>query len=385
MPQLHSISFSYRFYKINILDLPEEIGQSGPDAPKGGAMADRTFTRRTILEGGAALAGTLAFGGFGNPSAAGKERPALAVFWLNGGPAGLFNSAGSFLTNGAFGVTGVNVLGLGNDLVVDACSFGALPAAARSHMASVNFRHGILRPHEAARAAVLQSGQRSQLLRLAAVLPPAPVRCAIVNTIGLPAGVAANPPGEDGVALERVTDLEPLSRLVGARELSETRAAYGLSGAGAIDDTPSTFAAAELLIRGGAAVVFAQPAFTGRADRQFDTHQDDSGMEARAVMAPITPSLASFLGRTLGLPGRNVVTLLVGEFSRTIPKSDHEPGGTATVIGRHVRTGTTGPQRPDGSPPENAPPPEALWAYVAAALRLDSHPFGRNPSPRLIA
>jgi hypothetical protein len=349
-------------------------------------MADRTFTRRSALEGGAALAGAFALRGFGGVLRTSKEdRPALAVIWLNGGPAGLFNSAGSFVGSGAFGVTGTNVRGLGNDLVVDAGSFGALPAAARAHMASVNFRHGIIRPHEAARAAVLESERRSRLLRLASVLPSAPIRCAVVNTIGLPAGVSATPPAEDGVELECIREFAPVTRSLDSADIAEARAAYGLSADGAgIEDTPSTFAAAELLIRGGAGVVFAQPAFTGRVDRQFDTHEDDSGAEARAVMSPITPSLSVFLERTLALPGRNVVTLLVGEFSRTIPASDHEPGGTATVIGKHVRTGTTGPQRPDGAPPENAPPPEALWAYVAAALRLPSQPFGPNPAPRLI-
>lgn len=84
------------------------------------------------------------------------------------------------------------------------------------------------------------------------------------------------------------------------------------------------------------------------------------------------------------MPGRNVVTLLVGEFSRTVPKSDHEPGGTATLIGRYDRTGIAGPQNPDGSPPLDAPPPEAVWAYAAAALNLRGSPFGRNSHPELI-
>jgi hypothetical protein len=79
------------------------------------------------------------------------------------------------------------------------------------------------------------------------------------------------------------------------------------------------------------------------------------------------------------------VTVLVGEFSRTVPKSDHEPGGTATVVGKRVKTGTAGPQAPDGAPPPNAPLPAGLWAYVASALGVPGNPFGRNPNPELIA
>ena len=305
---------------------------------------------------------------------------------MNGGPAGLFNSTRSFLSKGSFGVTDSNVRKLGNDLYVDTESFGALPAAARAHMASINFRHGVLRPHEHARAAVLEAGSRSQLLRLAAVMPDGPVRCAVVNDLGLPVGVSANPPPEGDATLECVLDLERVASLIGTAQFDDVRSAYGMpEGRTAISDQRATFVGVELLVHAGASVVFAQPAYTGRPDRQFDTHEDDAGVESRAVMAPITPSLATFLDRMLALPGRNVVTLLAGEFSRTIPKSDHEPGGTATVIGKYVKTGTAGPQQPDGSPPPNAPPPEALWAYTTAALRLPAAPFGRNPNPELIA
>jgi hypothetical protein len=349
-------------------------------------MADQSITRRTVLQGGAALAGALALGDWREGAARPpEERPALVVFWLNGGPAGLFNSANSFLGSGAFGVTENNVRHLGNGLYVDANSLGALPPEARAHMASINFRHGVIRPHERARAAVLEAGPRSQLLRLAAAMPGGPIRCAVVNDLGLPAGVAASPPLEDGATLERIVDVEEVGRRIEVKKFEETRAAYGAPhNQTSVRDQRSTFAAVELLIHAGASVIFAQPAYTGRPDRQFDTHKDDSGAAARAVMAPIIPSLSTFLDRTLTLPGRNVVTMLVGEFSRTIPESDHEPGGTATVIGKYVKTGTAGPQLADGSPPTDAPPPEGLWAYASDALRLGAAPFGPNPCPKLI-
>jgi hypothetical protein len=345
-------------------------------------------SRRQVLQGGAAFAGALMLGGTGaaEERTAG-ERPTLVVLWLNGGPAGLFNSADSFLASGAFGVRSDNVRSLGNGLFVDAGSFGALPAPALAHMASINFRHGIVRPHDHARAAVLEDGPRSQLLRMAASMPaPAAsvARCAVVNDLGLPVGVSAGAPSESGAALERVLDLADAGRSLASSRVEEARAAYGVSPeTSAVQDQRSTFAAVDLLVQAGSGVVFAQPAYTGRKDRQFDTHEDESGAASREVMAPITPSLATFLDRMLALPGRNVVTMLVGEFSRTVPKSDHERGGTATVIGKYVRTGTAGPQRADGAPPEQAPPPEALWAYAAAALRVTGSPFGRNPNPEL--
>jgi len=346
----------------------------------------RGVSRRRLLQGGAAFAGAWALGrsvpaSEREPS----ERPTLVVLWLNGGPAGLFNSADSFLQSGAFGVRPDNVRSLGNGLFVDAGSFGALPDAALSHMASINFRHGIVRPHDHARAAVLEDGPRSRLLRLAALMPEAPLRCAVVNDLGLPVGVVVNPPAEGSAALGSVRDVTDVARPLGVRRADAIRAAYGVaSGRTAVDDQRSTFAAVEMLVHAGTSVIFAQPAYTGRTDRQFDTHGDETGAAAREVMAPITPSLATFLGRVLALPDRNVVTVLTGEFSRTTAQSDHEPGGTATVVGKYVRTGTAGPQRTDGAPPEQAPPPEGLWAYAAAALRLGGSPFGPNPNPELV-
>ena len=346
-------------------------------------MSNETISRRKIIQGGAALAGAVALGNLGSTLARQpEERPTLVIFWLNGGPAGLFNSANSFLRSGAFGVTERNIRDLGNGLFVDADSFGALPLVARTHMASINFQHGIVRPHDHARAVVLENEKRSQLLRMAAAMPPgAPNRCALVNDLGFPKGVSAGPPAESGVKLDFVMDFQAIR----VSSLDEVRAAYGVASDMAfIGSQASTFAAVEGLVRAGAGVIFAQPAYTGRPDRQFDTHDDENGEVARKIMSPITPMLATFLDRVMALPDRNVVTMLVGEWSRTNPKSDHEPGGTATVIGKYVKTGTAGPQNADGSPPHNAPPPEKLWAYTAAALRLVQMPFGRNPNPELI-
>ena len=317
--------------------------------------------RRTVLKGATALLAAPAISRGAGTAARAQETPALAILYLNGGPAGLFNSADSFVEKRSFGVTRDNVRPLGNGLVVDAATLGTLPAAALGHMASINFRHGLYR-HELSRAALLQTGSRSNLLLLAgAMTSPAPIRCAVVNNLGFPVGMDAAPPAENGVALERVLDLRSIPVLTDPAQPSpgagRIAAAYGVSPTlTAISDVKTTLLATELLLRSGTSVVFAQPAFVGRADRQFDTHSDSEGVKARDIMVSILGDLRTFLARASEIPGRNVVVALMGEFSRTVGASDHAPGGTATVIGKHVMTGSAGPQTPGGLPPPDSPP-----------------------------
>lgn len=347
------------------------------------------FPRRTLLKG---ALGTAALAALPRPllaSPAAREVPALVVLYLNGGPAGLFNSASSFVPKGTFGVTTDNVRSLGNGLLVDAGTFGSLPDTALRHMASVNFKHGIQR-HELARAALLQTGNHSNLLLLARAMGgETPVRCAVVNTLDLPVGVEPAPPSEGGISLERLVDVASIGSSVEPPDGSASResiaAAYQVARtATSISDLRTTLFATELLLRAGRCAVFAQPAYRGRTDRQFDTHEDTSGVLSRDIMGSIIPELRVFIERALALPGRNVVIALFGEFSRSVDTSDHEPGGTATVIGRYVKTGTAGPQNSDGSPPVVSPPPAGLWAYLAGALQVKEHPFGLNPNPELL-
>jgi hypothetical protein len=354
-------------------------------------MNDTGLSRRSILKGAAAVAVIPAFArGLLAPTPPVQETSALVILYLNGGPAGFFNSANSFLPAGSFGVSGDNVRAVGNGVFVDASTLGTLPAAALANMASINFKHGIQR-HELARGALLQTGSRSNLLLLARAMSPRGTgRCAVVNTLGLPVGVEPNPPTEGGIGLERILDLELLNPTGQLAERSRSRAqivaAYGLNAtATSICDLKTTLAATELLLRSGTNVIFAQPAYLGRPDRQFDTHGDNTGVQARQIMSSIIPEVRTFVGRALGLEGRNVVVALFGEFSRTVDASDHEPGGTATVIGKFVRTGTAGPQNRDGSPPLNSPPVAGLWSYLASVLRVEDHPFGANPNPELVA
>ena len=398
----------------------------------------RDFSRRAFLRGAGMAAGLVAAGrlpGFRRSGVAHAAEPseASAVFlvYLRGGYNALFPSANSFLASGAFGVRDANVLRVGaSDLYVDKASLGALGPFALGHMASIGVKHGIS-AHPTAQLRNWMDGTRSFPIRLAAALPgTAAIRCAAVGPM---------PPGthraEGDVSMQQVRDLATTIAALGgstaavaperglaasgldaAREMSAARlavnpesgrslaeaypasvamltqatqtfdyaeiaAAYGIAqdAAGryptAVKQNFRMMAAgAEIMIRAGANVVTANIG-------GWDSHGDRDGSEVRGMMADkgITAGLRAFVERTAAMTDKNVVTVVFGDFSRSLPGSDHQANLTATVIGKYVQVGTTGKVSGTVGLPAGTPGIEGFWSYVAAAAKAPTNPFGANP------
>jgi uncharacterized protein (DUF1501 family) len=403
-------------------------------------MHNDKLSRRKLLQGGAAVAGALAwsssparrFGSlFGDAQALGvTDQPALMLIFLRGGYNALFCSADSFVSAGTFGVTASNVMNVGNGVVIDKGTFGTMPATALANMAAIGVNHG-LSAHSSAQMAVWNMGSRSYPIMLASALGgTAAIRCATVGS-SLPNGTL---PPEGGVSMQRITDMaSTISSLGGAtpdptmpdrtiaskgliaaqamssaqltanavslKTTSEGYAtaidmlqkpvqqfnfpsmaqAYGLAAnTSAVSSFTSQMLAAELMVLAGANVVVAS---TGG----WDTHGDRSGSVVRTKMtSQIMPGLNAFLSRMLAAPGRNVVTVIFGEFSRSLPGSDHQHNLTATVIGKHVKQGTTGHVSANVALPAGSPSVAGLWSYLATVLQAQNNPFGSNPHPLVV-
>jgi hypothetical protein len=151
--------------------------------------------------------------------------------------------------------------------------------------------------------------------------------------------------------------------------------AYGLqAGQTSVSDFPSQMAAAELMITAGANIAIVQDG------SGWDSHGDQDGSAVRQMMTQnILPSLNIFLNRMLAADGRNVVVLILGDFARSLPGSDHQPNLSTTVMGKYVKVGTTGRVDANVGLPDGSPAVKQLWAYLGAVLKLDSAPFGANP------
>lgn len=392
------------------------------------------LSRRQWLQGMAGVAGAGAAARLGlMPSTAfaqeAPEKAAVLVVFLNGGYNALFGSADSFAGGGTFGVTGSNQRVLGNGLVVDGPTFGTLPQFALEHMATVGIRHGIT-SHEAAQDHCFTAGTSNAALKLAAAMGgEGAIKCVQLGGGSMPGG--RDP--ENGVTLQTINDMKSTiaalggitdptvpdraiaERAIGASRFMSAKTivnsprltktlnegygaavetlqkpvktynyvnlanAYGFSPATtAVTNFTTQIAAAEVMIEAGANVCTA-------VNGGWDTHGDRDGSNVRNMMnARILPALKVFINRMVADPRRNVNVVIMGDFSRSLPGSDHAAGVSATVIGKNVRVGTTG--RVDGGVRLAAGTPQGLglWAYLSRLTNVSYQPFGTNPHTGLV-
>ncbi|MDP1829907.1 MAG: DUF1501 domain-containing protein [Archangium sp.] len=392
------------------------------------------FSRRQWLKGLAGVAGATAASRLGlMPSTAfaqeAPEKAALLVVFLGGGYNALFGSADSFAGEGTFGVTGSNQRVLGNGLVVDGPTFGNLPAFALEHMATVGIRHGIT-SHEAAQDHCFTAGNSNAALKLAAALGgDGAIKAVQLGGGSVPGGREA----ESGVTFQTINDMKSTiaalggitdatvpDRAIAERAIAASRfmsaktlvnsprltrtlgEGYGaavetlqkpvktynyVSLANAYGFQPTTtavtnfttqVAAAEVMIEAGANVCVA-------VNGGWDTHGDRDGSSVRNMMnTRILPPLRVFINRMVADTRRNVNVMIVGDFSRSLPGSDHAAGVSATVIGKNVRVGTTGRVDADVRLAAGTPQALGLWAYLARLTNLPYQPFGTNPHTGLV-
>jgi hypothetical protein len=390
------------------------------------------INRRDLLKISAGASGALAMGAIGlgahpfEPQAHAQEgKPsAVVVIFLQGGYNALFGSADSF-ANRSFGVNNTNMLALSNGLVVDS-TFNTLGAYAKANLATAGIAHGI--PiHPQAQAAQFTVGAQNPVISLAAALGGSgSIKCVnvgqeeipgprnsvngvslqkIVNmqtTIDTLGGGAPDPTMPDraiaaqGIAASHSsskTEIEgnsnSLSSAVSAYDVAiktlskpsqpfnpqTLQMAYGLNGT-AITNFNSRIAAAELMIRAGANVV-------SIVNVGWDTHGDTTGARVRTKFSnEILPGLKTFTDRMLTEQSEyNVTVLILGDFARSLPGSDHATVTVATVMGHNVKQGTTG--KVDANVGFLGPTPTVggFWGFVAAiagAPKATVDTFGGN-------
>lgn len=396
-------------------------------------MKKPLLTRRSFLKGagyglGAALGTRLVGNGaLEGEARAENENPALLCVFLRGGYNALFSAAGGL--KGSFGVDDGRIEDRGNSLVIDAETYGTFTEATKAKMANLGVAHGLSDHADSQMQKWWADGTRSYVLTLADALGgEAAIKAAIVGDDTIP-GIKKE---VNGVSLQTIADMDATIAAMGAAAADErqpergiTAAAlersgamskaaldanktslvtlqqgyptvstllrkpvktfspqkldtdYGLGGARAVDDWKSRMAAAELMITAGANVVIAN-------SENWDSHGDSGGDQVRNQMRDeILPPLKVFLENMLNDPNRNVVIAIFGDFARSLPDSDHQPNCAVTVIGRNVKPGSTGNVDAGVNMPPNTPDIPGMWAYLAAALKAPTEPFGKNPHPLL--
>jgi hypothetical protein len=163
----------------------------------------------------------------------------------------------------------------------------------------------------------------------------------------------------------------------------ELQTAYGLQGTG-ITSFTSKMAAAELMIRAGANVVTAVNGPT----TAWDSHGDTTGARVRTRFTnEIIPGLKTFTDRMLTEQSEfNITVIILGDFARSLPGSDHATVTVATVMGHNVRQGTTGKVDANVGFVTSTPTVDGFWGYIATlagAPRATITAFGGNQHPSI--
>lgn len=386
-----------------------------------------TISRRSWLKGFGAIAGAgLASRWIGEASAAPAGKAAVVSIFFEGGFNALFSSASSFAGKNLFGCTASNVVDLGNDLVVDKSTIGALPSWALGHMAAIGVRHGATDHINAQKnnfldggssypvklAAAIGGGAAFKAVALGGLPVPGPsiveggVSHQLLRTmddvesaLGLGAADPSKPKRSDSAkALVRAqqmsqraidanpkslsfakdafaTDIDALQKPPATIDAAKIKQAYGVGG-GTLQSVASKLAAAEQMLRGGTNVITF-------SDQGWDTHGDRNGASVRRQMTGnVIPALNTFLARLKSEPelaAMNVSVVLHGDFARSLPGSDHAPSLSALVIGPNVKVGTTGKVSPSVTLPDGTGGCKEMWAYLAALTKVPNKVFGDNP------
>jgi hypothetical protein len=132
------------------------------------------------------------------------------------------------------------------------------------------------------------------------------------------------------------------------------------------------------MITAGANVVVAN-------DGGWDSHGDRTASSVRSMMTSrILPPLKVFINRMLNRPDFNVAIVILGDFARSLPGSDHASALTATVIGKYVKPGTTGHMSANVQLAAGTPSCIGLWQYLAAVAKTQTD-MGANPHPTITA
>ena len=89
------------------------------------------------------------------------------------------------------------------------------------------------------------------------------------------------------------------------------------------------------------------------------------------------------------MANRNITVAVFGDFSRSLPGSDHARVVGTTVWGTKVKLGVSGKVSSTvGMPTANAAgqaySAAGFWSYLAATSKSASNPFGVNPHSALV-